>query len=120
MILWRNLVPASEIDKESMGNTRWGGVELFAKVAKGQLKEDLTRKYFQQLVNVIHYCHIRSVSHHDLKPKNLLLDENEDLKLRNKGMLHTQCGSGTSSYVMPEVLQKKAMIMPWWISGLVA
>lgn len=93
------------------------GGELFAKVAKGKLKEDIARKYFQQLTSAVDFCHSRGVSHRDLKPENLLLDENGDLKisdfglsalpeqLRIDGMLHTQCG--TPAYVAPEVLRKK-------------
>ncbi|KAE9609269.1 hypothetical protein Lal_00020161 [Lupinus albus] len=93
------------------------GGELFAKVAKGKLKEDQARKYFQQLISAIDFCHSRGVSHRDLKPENLLLDHNENLKisdfglsalpeqLRLDGLLHTQCG--TPAYVAPEVLRKK-------------
>ncbi|OAY27478.1 CBL-interacting serine/threonine-protein kinase 25 [Manihot esculenta] len=93
------------------------GGELFAKVARGKLKEDVARKYFQQLISAVDFCHSRGVSHRDLKPENLLLDENGDLKisdfglsalpeqLLNDGLLHTQCG--TPSYVAPEVLRKK-------------
>ncbi|KAH7841024.1 hypothetical protein Vadar_024607 [Vaccinium darrowii] len=93
------------------------GGELFTKVARGKLREDLARKYFQQLIAAVDYCHSRGVSHRDLKPENLLLDENGDLKVsdfglsalpeqqRIDGLLHTQCG--TPAYVAPEVLRKK-------------
>ncbi|KAB8098956.1 hypothetical protein EE612_028719, partial [Oryza sativa] len=35
------------------------GGELFNKVAKGRLKEDAARKYFQQLVSAVDFCHSR-------------------------------------------------------------
>lgn len=40
--------------------------------AKGRLKEDEARKYFQQLINAVDYCHSRGVYHRDLKV-NLLV-----------------------------------------------
>ncbi|RVW31917.1 CBL-interacting protein kinase 5 [Vitis vinifera] len=93
------------------------GGELFNKVAKGKLKEDAARKYFQQLIGAVDFCHSRGVYHRDLKPENLLLDENGDLKVtdfglsalwdsrRHDGLLHTTCG--TPAYVAPEVINKK-------------
>ncbi|OIW11962.1 hypothetical protein TanjilG_02169 [Lupinus angustifolius] len=93
------------------------GGELFTKVNKGKLKEDVARKYFQQLISAVDFCHSRGVTHRDLKPENLLLDENEELKVsdfglsalpeqkRSDGMLLTPCG--TPAYVAPEVLKKK-------------
>lgn len=93
------------------------GGELFHKVAKGKLKEDVARRYFQQLISAVDYCHSRGVCHRDLKPENLLLDENGNLKVsdfglsalaeskRQDGLLHTTCG--TPAYVAPEVINRK-------------
>lgn len=93
------------------------GGELFNKVAKGKLKEDVARKYFQQLINAVDFCHSRGVYHRDIKPENLLLDEHDNLKVSDfglsalaeskwqDGLLHTTCG--TPAYVAPEVIGRK-------------
>jgi 5'-AMP-activated protein kinase catalytic alpha subunit len=53
------------------------GGELFNRVVeKGRLKEEEARKYFQQLISAVDFCHSRGVYHRDLKPENLLLDDN--------------------------------------------
>ncbi|KAH0664838.1 hypothetical protein KY285_026044 [Solanum tuberosum] len=93
------------------------GGELFNKVLKGRLKEDAARKYFQQLINAVDFCHSRGVYHRDLKPENLLLDDDENLKIsdfglsalveskQQDGLLHTTCG--TPAYVAPEVINRR-------------
>ena len=35
--------------------------------SKGKLNEDEARKYFQQLINAVDFCHSRGVYHRDLK-----------------------------------------------------
>ncbi|XP_023541825.1 CBL-interacting serine/threonine-protein kinase 20-like [Cucurbita pepo subsp. pepo] len=108
------------------------GGELFNKVARGKLKEDAARKYFQQLIGAVDYCHSRGVYHRDIKPENLLLDEFGNLKIsdfglsalaesrRQDGLLHTTCG--TPAYVAPEVINKKGYDgakADIWSSGVV-
>ncbi|PHT68482.1 CBL-interacting protein kinase 33 [Capsicum annuum] len=91
------------------------GGELFDKIVNhGRMHEKEARKYFQQLINAVDYCHSRGVYHRDLKPENLLLDASGNLKVsdfglsalsqqvRDDGLLHTTCG--TPNYVAPEVL----------------
>ncbi|KAK1382170.1 Non-specific serine/threonine protein kinase [Heracleum sosnowskyi] len=93
------------------------GGELFSKVAKGRLKEENARKYFQQLISAVGFCHSRGVFHRDLKPENILLDDNSDVKVSDfglsaiseqtegDGLFHTLCG--TPAYVAPEILGRK-------------
>eukprot|EP00252_Welwitschia_mirabilis_P017576 TRINITY_DN3892_c0_g1_i1.p1 TRINITY_DN3892_c0_g1~~TRINITY_DN3892_c0_g1_i1.p1 ORF type:complete len:211 (-),score=31.83 TRINITY_DN3892_c0_g1_i1:212-844(-) len=76
-----------------------------------KLSEGEARKYFHQLINAVDYCHSRNVYHRDLKPQNLLLDQNGNLKITDFGLsvlrqtdaiLSTSCGS--PDYAAPEVI----------------
>lgn len=94
------------------------GGELFTKILnEGKLEETIARRYFQQLVDGIEYCHRRGVCHRDLKPENLLIDETTgELKITDFGLsamkgastteelLHTQCGS--PNYCAPEIIAR--------------
>eukprot|EP00163_Fabomonas_tropica_P027261 TRINITY_DN5198_c0_g1_i2.p1 TRINITY_DN5198_c0_g1~~TRINITY_DN5198_c0_g1_i2.p1 ORF type:complete len:441 (+),score=126.73 TRINITY_DN5198_c0_g1_i2:148-1470(+) len=91
------------------------GGELFDKiVSAGRFDEASARRYFQQLIAGVEYCHKLNICHRDLKPENLLLDNAGNLKISDFGLsslhgdddgsrlLHTPCG--TPNYVAPEVL----------------
>jgi 5'-AMP-activated protein kinase catalytic alpha subunit len=76
-----------------------------------QLSEDEARRFFQQIVSGIDYCHAHMVVHRDLKPENLLLDSDNNVKLADFGLsnmmrdghfLSTSCGS--PNYAAPEVI----------------
>ncbi|KAH7675139.1 Non-specific serine/threonine protein kinase protein [Dioscorea alata] len=93
------------------------GGELFARISRrGRLPEPMARRYFQQLVSALRFCHARGVSHRDVKPQNLLLDRDGNLKISDfglsalpehvkDGLLHTACG--TPAYTAPEVIRRK-------------
>ncbi|KAL6511182.1 CBL-interacting serine/threonine-protein kinase 8 [Orobanche hederae] len=92
------------------------GGELFDKIVHhGRLSESESRRYFQQLIDGVDYCHSKGVYHRDLKPENLLLDSQGNLKISDFGLsafpaegvsvLRTTCG--TPNYVAPEVLSHK-------------
>ncbi|RVW55889.1 CBL-interacting serine/threonine-protein kinase 7 [Vitis vinifera] len=93
------------------------GGELFTKISRrGRLTEAAARRYFQQLVSALLFCHQNGVAHRDMKPQNLLLDQDGNLKVSDfglsalpdqlkNGLLHTACG--TPAYTAPEVVSRK-------------
>ncbi|CAK9232434.1 unnamed protein product [Sphagnum troendelagicum] len=107
------------------------GGELFDKIVhQGRLSENESRKYFQQLIDAVDFCHSKGVSHRDLKPENLLLDSAGNLKIsdfglsalpqQEDGLLHTTCG--TPNYVAPEVLNDKGYdgaVADIWSCGVI-
>ncbi|CAN1811968.1 CBL-interacting serine/threonine-protein kinase 6 [Linum perenne] len=113
----RNLQSGKSVAMKVVGKEKVIKVGMTDQAAKGRLKEDVARVYFQQLISAIDFCHSRGVYHRDLKPENLLLDEEGNLKvtdfglsafsehLKQDGLLHTTCG--TPAYVAPEVIKKK-------------
>ncbi|KAF7036530.1 hypothetical protein CFC21_047166 [Triticum aestivum] len=107
------------------------GGELFDKIIRhGRLSEADARKYFQQLIDGVDFCHSKGVYHRDLKPENLLLDSQGNLKISDFGLsawpaqgaalLRTTCG--TPNYVAPEVLSHKGYdgaLADTWSCGVI-
>ena len=47
------------------------GGELFDYIVKnGKLKDGDARRFFQQIISGVHYCHRHMIVHRDLKPEN--------------------------------------------------
>ncbi|MCL4126527.1 UNVERIFIED_CONTAM: hypothetical protein GTU68_010785 [Idotea baltica] len=106
------------------------GGELFEYIkAKVKLKEAEARRFFQQIISGVDYCHRHMVVHRDLKPENLLLDHNLHVKIADFGLsnimvdgefLRTSCGS--PNYAAPEVISGKLYAGPevdTWSCGII-
>ncbi|CZS88007.1 probable carbon catabolite-derepressing protein kinase [Rhynchosporium graminicola] len=108
----------------------YAGGELFDYIVQnGKMKEDKARRFFQQIICAVEYCHRHKIVHRDLKPENLLLDENLNVKIADFGLsnimtdgnfLKTSCGS--PNYAAPEVINGKLYAGPEvdvWSCGVI-
>uniref|UniRef100_A0A1I8GA84 non-specific serine/threonine protein kinase n=2 Tax=Macrostomum lignano TaxID=282301 RepID=A0A1I8GA84_9PLAT len=107
------------------------GGELFHYIVHNQLlSESSARRFFQQILSGVHYCHQRRIVHRDLKPENLLLDsEQRNVKIADFGLsnimadgelLRTSCGS--VNYAAPEVITGQLYVGPEvdvWSCGVI-
>ncbi|KAF2973503.1 hypothetical protein GQX73_g229 [Xylaria multiplex] len=108
----------------------YAGGELFDFiVSHGKLEEEQARRFFQQMICAVEYCHRHKVVHRDLKPENLLLDHQLNVKIADFGLsnimtdgnfLKTSCGS--PNYAAPEVISGKLYAGPEvdvWSCGVI-
>jgi carbon catabolite-derepressing protein kinase len=108
----------------------YAGGELFDYIVQnGKMREDAARRFFQQIICAVEYCHRHKIVHRDLKPENLLLDENLNVKIADFGLsnimtdgnfLKTSCGS--PNYAAPEVINGKLYAGPEvdvWSCGVI-
>jgi serine/threonine protein kinase len=63
-------------------------VKLFYIILSEKLPEELVKQYAAQLVSVLEYLQSKRVMHRDLKPQNIMLDENFNLKVVRNSLSH--------------------------------
>lgn len=108
----------------------YAGKELFDYIVqRGKMPENEARRFFQQIIAAVEYCHRHKIVHRDLKPENLLLDDQLNVKIADFGLsnimtdgnfLKTSCGS--PNYAAPEVISGKLYAGPEvdvWSSGVI-
>lgn len=88
------------------------GGELFDFIAQtGKFSEEVARYYFHQMCEAFTYLHGNGVSHRDMKPENVMLDSEFNLKLADFGFSSTKAlnetRKGTDSYMAPEIHMKQ-------------
>lgn len=81
-------------------------------IQNGPLDEKLARTLFRQLISGLEYLHEREIAHLDLKPDNILIGQNLELKISDFDLSYMKgdekiLSRGTEGYRPPEVLSER-------------
>lgn len=107
------------------------GGDLFFHLSKGvTLSENALRFYCAEIILGIEYLHMNNIIYRDLKPENLIFDQNGHIKLVDFGLSkflkkfepktsNTYCG--TPEYVAPEIICSHIYdkSVDWWSLGTI-
>lgn len=105
-----------------------GSLLQYVKTREGGLGSHEARTLFGQLLSGLHFLHQQGVAHLDLKPDNILLGANNEIKISDFGMarlVHQQPQPqewlgrpGTLCYMAPEVYGRYELIRVDWVCCL--
>lgn len=104
------------------------GGELFNLLSKERrLSEDTVKFYTIQIVLAIGYLHKQGIIYRDIKPENILINEDGYLALTDFGLAKTiklnelaKTFCGTPEYLAPEVIKETghSYSVDWWAIGI--
>lgn len=93
-----------------------GGDLMDFVAAHGSVGEDAGREITKQVLEAVHYIHSQGISHRDLKPDNILIEQDDPvlIKITDFGLAKVQGNGtfmktfcGTLAYVAPEIIGGK-------------
>ncbi|CAI2378717.1 unnamed protein product [Moneuplotes crassus] len=87
----------------------------------GALIEPVVKFYFTQLLSAVAYIHSLGYAHLDIKPQNILFDENYNIRLADFGTIEEDVRQdglccwkkGTDSFMAPEIKNMKKLQKPY-------
>ena len=106
------------------------GGELFSQLVKNhKLSEDHCRFYSAQIILALQYLHNKDIIYRDLKPENVIIDQEGYIKLTDFGLSKMEISEntktysicGTPEYLAPEILNKKGhgKSVDFWTLGCI-
>lgn len=90
------------------------GGQLYDYIQNNDITEEEAKLFFTQIISGVGYAHLNLIAHRDLKPQNILLDNNGQIKIVDFGLsnlmkdgrlLKTACGS--PNYAAPEIVGER-------------
>lgn len=102
------------------------GGELFSHLRQsGKFVSSTAQFYAAEIVSALEYLHSLSIIYRDLKPENLLIDQEGHLIITDFGFAkkitdRTWTLCGTPEYLAPEIIQSKGhnSSVDWWALGI--